>query len=504
MFEPSSALAVLGFAIGALGFVVSTISKVDEKIQDIRECEKRLRSFYWQLKDAHLKLATWRWIWIGRKPFPDATYEHFWGIEGFEEVQARANSILGLSREIRKLLRQPAIVETGQPLLPSELHEWGWLIKQIHEELPARHHAVHCKVDLVRKIGFTLFRNVSLSRKIDDLKIQIEGLREFTRITLRMEQEGDPNSEVKPEELRGISDLKAFFDGISTFGSQLYESQLQSPRFQWAIELGPPEAEYALDLWSEVDTTYVDFIVKDTALNVQSKASRVQMCVEEQSAHTNDSMLHIVRRIDDVVLGHGRLEHPAEYDRFFRLLEEPRRLSRPLRKMLTEGIFSGEQRKSFEMERADLVYGLGHWMVLLWNTPWSLGLCTCGIRCIDLTNSCTRHSFLPFRRTSHFNPECHPSKLEENKSELLGIALAEIALALPISVKPQQEDTIYLVDGKSTSRKRLLIMLRDRFGRNTITKAKYYKIFSKHVQTPSGNGLRGNMDLSRFYDRNED
>ncbi|KAL9136563.1 MAG: hypothetical protein Q9175_002239 [Cornicularia normoerica] len=416
-----------------MGFLVSTISKMDEKVEDIRECKTRLRSFYWQLQEVHLQLTAWRWIWIGKKAFPHETYVHFWGIEGLKAVEWRSDDIIFLSFQIGDLLRQPVIGKSGQSLPRSELSDWHCLI-----------------VNLVRKIGFTLFRNTSLSEKIGRLKRDIEGLKDFSQHTFRLRQQSDPNLNVTPSELHCISGLKDFVDRISTFGSLLYNSRLPSLRLEWAIELGPPEAGYALDLWSEVDRMYIDFFVRDTAVEVQTKASRVRMCVEEQSAHKNGYVPFTVQRVNDVVLSHGRREDHSEYDRYFDLLEKPSRRSRSFKKKLAEGI-----------------------------------------------------------------------------------TLAEVALALPISVKPKQEDTCYLVGGEPASRKQLLGMLRDRFGRNTITKAisycldphscnlgetlrpdhlgqycqnivlplqTYHKIVNKHSQSAGGERLRGNECLSRYLE----
>ncbi len=477
MFEPLSALAVLGFAIGALGLIVSTISKVDEKFQDIRECESRLRSYNWQLEDACMQLKVWHWTWIGKKAFPIETYVHFWGVEGVEAIRARVDGITELSNEIKNLLHQPVISETGQSLPRSKLKDWHRLIDQYVAELPSWHYTEHHRVGLVRRIGFTLFQNAVLQEKINRLRSHIEGLRDFTQCTFRLKQQGDLSKKVTSTELRRISDLKAFIDRISNVGSLLYNSRLPSSRFEWAIEVGPPEAGQTLDLWSEVETMHIDFIVRDTALHVQTKASRVRLCVEEQLAHKKGYLPLMLQRVDEVVLSDGRHQYHSEYDGFFSFLEKPSRRSRPLRKMLTDRIFSGSHRKSFEMERADLVYGLGHWMVLLWNTPWSCGLCTCGIRYIHLVDARTRHSFLPCPSRSHWSPTCHPPTLAEDRFKLLGVALAEIALALPISVvvdQVDQEDTGYIVGEEIVGRKRLLGMLREKFGRNTITKAVSY------------------------------
>ena len=474
MFEPLSALAVLGFATGTLGFIVSTISKVDEKVQDFRECKSRLRSFKWQLADACMHLRVWHLIWIGTKPFPDETYVHFWGINGLEDIQTRIDGITELSEQIKNLLHQPVNCETGSSLPRSELIDWHRIIDRDVAGLPSWYEADHNRVGLVSKIGFALFRNAALLEKIGRLKSHIEGLRDFTQYTFRLKQQCDPNKKVEPAELRRISDLKIFIDRISNFGSLVYNNGILSSRLEWAIELGPPGAGHALDLWSEVDRMYIDFIIRDTAHGVQTNAMRVRLYVEEQLAHIYDGLPIVTRRVEQVVLGHGLCEPHSEYDRFFEILPMPVRRSRPLRKMLTGNLFSAEHRKSFKLERADLVYGLGHWMVLLWNTPWSYSLCTCGIRCTLLADICTRHSFLSCPDRFHWYPQCHPPTLTGDRLRLLGVALAEIALAVPIRVILEQEDIIFIIGEESASRKGLLIMLREKFGRNNIAKAVSY------------------------------
>lgn len=194
MFEPLSALAVLGFTTGTLGFIASTMSKIDEDIRAAHECESRLRSFSWLLGDACMELTVWHSIWIGRRAFQNETYVHFWGAQGFAEIHSRIDGITELSNEIKVLLYQPAIDETGTSLLlGSELKDWHHLIDHDLAKLPSWRPAEHPKLGLMRKIGFALFRNATLQDKIDRLKSHIEGLRDFTQHTFRLEQHTDPN-----------------------------------------------------------------------------------------------------------------------------------------------------------------------------------------------------------------------------------------------------------------------------------------------------------------------
>lgn len=153
---------------------MSTISKVNGKIQEFCECESRLRSFNWQLADAYMQLQVYYWIWIGRKPFPYETYVHFWGTKGLEDVQSRIDGITELSNRIKNLLHQSVNRETGRSLPRSKLEDWHRMIDYDVAEIPTWYHADHRKAGLVGRIGLTLFRNAFLLEKIGRLKSHIE------------------------------------------------------------------------------------------------------------------------------------------------------------------------------------------------------------------------------------------------------------------------------------------------------------------------------------------
>ena len=474
MFEPLSALAILGFTTGTLGFIVSTISRLDEKTQEIRECESRLRSFRWQLEDAYMQLKVWHSIWIGNKAFPRSTYVYFWGDAELEDIISRVNGITELSSEIRGLLYHPDNHEPRNRLPRSIIEDWHLLIDKEVAQLPSRRDIDHQKANLVRKIGFAFFRNAMLLEKVSRLKSHIEGLRDFTQWTFRLKQHSDPNEQVKRAELRRISDVLSLFDQITKLGTLFYMCRSCKSISEWAIELALPEPGNTLDVLSEVDTDtiYIDFFVRYAAPDVQPNAIRLRLYAKDELTHRYGLFISIMKRVGKILLDHQELERHSDYDRFFSLLERPSRRSRPLRQMLAENTFSGSHRKAFEAERADLVYGLGHWTILLCETPWTYGLCTCKIRCICLADARIRHAFCPL--VEAFPPTgCQHRCSIEDRLILLGVALAEVALAFPIDVIGQ-EDIRFRVGGANTTRIQLLGMLREKFGRNTITKAVSY------------------------------
>ena len=471
MFDPFSAMGALGFITGSLGFIVSTLPKVDEKSRAFREHGSSIRAFGNRLEDAYFDLRAWTFIWAGKKGYPNSFYMHVWGLDGLESVNSRLKDILEESKEIEKLLYQPTKV--GKSLeASSELKYWTAYLAR----LPLQE-----KDRFIDRVIFAFFRNDTLKEKIERLENSIKGLRKSTQQNFRLRHDDDPGLKVTGPELR-LLNLQLFVNRISDIGSSLYRSLTHSSTFEWAIELGPPETDLSLDLSSEMEQMYVDFIVRAKAEKRRIKARRMRIYLENLPSQTVGSSDLMEQTVEKVFLGQGSPEFDSGHNGIFDILEHPVKRSRALKKMLTAGIFSGEHRKDFELERADLVYGLGHWMVLLWNTPWFSDFCTCGIRCIHLANTHTRHSFLPRPGAGHMDrdSECHPSEVAENRFELLGVRLAEIALARPISVhvrpfsrRPFGRES-YVIKGKSANPEQLLSMLKRQFGLNTITKAVSY------------------------------
>lgn len=468
MFDPLSALACIGFSIGALSFLANTVSKIDERAEEMRECKSRLRSFHWRLQELYLKFAAWQTIWLGKKPFRDETYIDFWGSKTFEDIHIVMGEILKVSKQIERLLRMTSCLDKEQS------NAWVHLLNLDPFRLAEARPMEVEKIKLMQKIGFTLFRNESLLEKIARLRSQIDGLENISQLSYRMRQHKDPNTKVTHEELLNASKIKIFIDDVSRYACSLYTlQQSEEQHIRWALELSPPEVEQALDPWNEPDTTYLDFFIRNIGQAHQRKAKRFRVFVlgdlgdiQTTSIKTFSKIHEILRDEVDTVLEDG--------PELFNLLEEPKSRSKPFRKMLTEGILSGPNRKSFDVERAELAYGLAHWFVMLWNTPWSWNLCSCGIRCTRLVKSSTRHAFDPRIGGPHWAPECHPANFANRRLLLLGITLAEIALTVPISVKPDGHSLMFTMGERWITGRSLADKIRKQCGRDTITKAVRY------------------------------
>ena len=471
MLDPFSALGVLGFLTGNLGFLVSTLPKLDEKTRAFREYERSVRALCGRLDIAYLDLRAWIFIWVGKEAFSDAFYIHLWGRKGLHDVKSRLYDISEESRDVSWLLYRPVGLWPDRQY-EIELRDW----QEILDSRELVNNSLLQHGSMTRKTVFAMFREDTLKNKIDGLEKSIEGLKKFTQLSFRLGHDSDPELKVTNSELR-LLDQQLFVDRISNSGDSLYRYLASCSRFEWAIELSPPGAAHALSLLSKKNEMYVDFIVRPVARVGHIKARRLRFDLEKVPIQTVGCLTLLEQRIEDVFRDHEEPECDSENNRIFDLLENPVKRSRALKKMLIDEVFSEEHRKNVEADRADLIYGLGHWMMLLWNTPWLSDLCTCGIRCIYLADATTRHSFLARPDAGHMdrNLDCHPPYLAEHRFELLGVTLAEIALGRPISVEGNGENTrSYVIGGKCASRGGLLEKLTEKHGLRTITMAVSY------------------------------
>lgn len=468
MLEPLSTLTFVGFAIGALGFLVNSVSRIDERLDEMRECKSRLRSFELELRAGYLRLRAWHLLWFGKKAFAEDTYISFWGIQGFEEIQMTIKQIEELSVQIRGLLKAPSTLHE------TETHEWNQFFRDDSFESPALSTLDERKHRILSKIRFTLFENTALQEKVGRFKSHISDLETASRLFLRLNQNKDLNAEITSEEILNMSKVEAFISNLSMFACSLYEHQSKERKIRWALELSPPEDEQTLDPLQIVEATHLDFFVRN-ALQSPVRAERFRVYLPEELVQIQQRPVLVFDEIYRLITNQ-RCSLETQSETLLDLLKEPRSQSRSFRKMLTSGIFYGARGKSFDIERAELAYGLAYWLILLWNTPWSLGLCSCGIRGTYLLQSGTRHAFKTRMNRVHWDPPCYQDeRMVDHRLLLLGTTLAEIALMETLSISYDKSEIVqFKLQEQLIEKTKLIHTLRKKCGRDNITKAVRY------------------------------
>ena len=480
MFDPLSALSCIGFAIGAVGFLATGISQIDERVDRVKECRDLLLHFNIQLKDAQLQLKAWRSIWISEPHREDEIYIYLWGQDGFDEVQTRWRSLLDLSTRMKTLLRRPIASDNRDGLSSREMREWHHLLKDIDLETNLRADFGSQELNLLRRIGFSLFRNTALQEKIGRFKSQVQGLDDYSMRTFRLLRNSDPNSKVSPEEVRDLIALKQFIDRASMFGASAFGNNRPADETDVALELSPPEEDQTLDMWKELDDLHLCLFIRSTAASTR-RAARFRLTYELEAQNPPDESLELIEKARLHVSNGVEIDANPAKRVLLAELERPIGWSRPLRKMLRDTVFTREGGKSFDLERANLIYGLAHWFIHFWNTPWAVDLCSCSIRQVRLPGSRTRHSLTAGSFNFGNHSTCRPVEMANHKLTLLGKALAEAALGVSISLDLEGSELRFVINGGQKTRGGLIADLSYRYGRTTITRAIRYCFDPAHA-----------------------
>jgi hypothetical protein len=418
-------LGAIGFATGAIGFLLTTLPKLYEKGLEFEECQDRLRSYKLELASCQSKIKDWEMIWQSEGPFDEETYRYLWS-ENYDNITEGRENVKNLSLQIANSVKGHHAAEetpedSANPKLqaqPNDWHLWRRIASRLrgtpHERPKVR------DVSVLERIIFTLFKNQTLAERIERLKkttLNVTGLSDTELQRLNIKGDNRKRQSAILEAVR----LKTFVRSLTEFMDALYEECRNTQQTSaWALELRPPERSKTVKDWDRSELVDIDFTSflghPQPPIRPREKRFRVayKVGVGQISAVSEN-----LRRI---VLG-----LPPEPNTVVREQSPPSRKTAPLRHLFQDGFFDTDPvYKAWEGDRARLALGFANWTLLLWNTKWTDDLCCCGLRFVKLTttDAPSVHT-LTAERHDHCNGELW-------KLQKFGILLAEVILATPL------------------------------------------------------------------------
>jgi hypothetical protein len=117
----------IGFAFGALGFLLTTISKIDEKSREFVECKKRLRAYKRELVVFQSKTKSWAMAWQDGSGYKEESYRYMWS-ESYDEIIHGVEDIVQISALIEK-----SIGETLNPVQQPNQDRLSFLENMVSE-----------------------------------------------------------------------------------------------------------------------------------------------------------------------------------------------------------------------------------------------------------------------------------------------------------------------------------------------------------------------------------
>ena len=472
MIDPITITAAIGFSLSVLSFISSTLPTLVRQKDEIVQCRTRLNTYIYRLRDHQMHMTAWRYVWYGEHGFADELYIHCWGEAGYSEMQSRLMQIRDLITSLEVHLKLP---DEHEQLSSTAYRQWS----EVVENFKMKRHQSATRPGLLERVAFALVKNTKLQEKLDRLKTLVEGLDTYSRRLLRVQQKSDPEKNVTSEELQTLENAYTLDKELSKFATDLFTFRRDSNQVhEWDLELRLPDADgdAALPEITDIASLSIDFLLQFKLVGEIDMARRFR--VEYRTRyHSQDNIPpwmageYIIDQIRSCSSG-PHFQGNFEFDTPCRSLEHPHTQDRSLKMIFGEGEARGIMRKAFDHDRISIALALVNWVILLYNTPWTSAPCTCKIRRIQLQNLEERYVFVS-KLDTHSGP-CFDEDLSERKLVLLGIALAELALATSLTVSNGNQEIIFSKNDKIISRAEILQDLRRSKGRIGITEAVGY------------------------------
>ena len=432
-FDPLSVIGYVGTAAGLLGFLVSTVTRLEQFGRDFRGCRDKLRWCNTQIRTCMLHLEVWKEAWCEQgRPYPDADYVYFLGADNFEEMKTKISLVHLEINQIGLLLYSKDLerAEQRDVSLITNNHWERWQTRL--DRLQGVQRVFQPDSTWLQKICFASFRGMNLEERMKRLKDEIADLKDFSRMACwRAQFRSEVNKDITQADLMRILDRKARFNDLTDHLQALYRQCVMWGT--WSVVLSPPDEEGGPMSLEHTHDVLIEFDVSRKA--VQPKDIGI---VPFRWSQVRDMPVAEYISLLDTATG---LVIPSSRSRF-------------LRSTLT-GLNTRVRRSAV----ARTALGLVNWTILLWHTPWTDSVCTCRIRFVDLDIAGGRQAatLTPFSvDNSRAAIQCDCHTLFERKALLLGVSLAELALGDSIGVVLSSRGPLFQVNAHQLSMQQLL------------------------------------------------
>ena len=385
----------IGTTAGLISFLITTVETLNKKYHDFVEGADRLDYCRNRIIVIEQDLRNWRNTWHDKyqNPFPNTTYELFWGRDGFEEVKEMLVRIQKEDENIRHFLYCRAA--NSPKVSASEQYHW----EQILNQLSSERKQVACEDGWLRKTIYALFQGSLLKERIDRLKDEVELLNKYSRneYWMLLNENLDPTKWIDPEELKTTNKFQVQLMGAGEKMKYMYDTEQDSRN--WKLVLGKPPPDETLRNLADGLGFQIDFVIQ--VINTY-KLATIKINPAQSACSKETTCARLVS---------------------FEGLGVELSIKDLLRKTLTDA----NLRKAKEFTLGIVATKLVKSIVLLYKAPWTKDLCTCGILIADTMGK--EEDICTFRETGD---KCHDRATREQRFLRLAVALAELCMATPI------------------------------------------------------------------------
>ncbi|UPK94193.1 hypothetical protein LCI18_005128 [Fusarium solani-melongenae] len=407
-------LSLISATASLLGFAVATLPKLDQFRRDFNDTDLQKGWYKTQMVSVDTKLEIWKRFWCDQA-YTLQDYEYFWGTLGYESMRTKLRLIEAESIAIATLLD----FKVDWTLEFEMDNQWRKIRRRLGTKGATR--MIETRANLKKRFTFALFRGAELEERTKRLLEKVKDLESFSQERFHAIQLSLPQGEtLEVTTLHRLIARRDWMEEQENIFKYLYGLSTGHPEMGWSLVLAVPGEEMSFDddagLWTTFDIQKCPGSGRDLGLaSFYSTDFKAAVSWYKTLSHKR-SPRDPLRR------------DPYLSSRF----AEPRRRDDDLRVALAEAAI-----------------GIVDWTMLLWGTPWTDGICTCGLRFVTatLSNGSTQMAVTFQRRMLCDRYQFGPIWTQGRKALLLGISLAEFALTRPVKVKIKENGEILFLTG---------------------------------------------------------
>ncbi|KAK2603568.1 hypothetical protein QQS21_004248 [Conoideocrella luteorostrata] len=431
MVEP---LSIIGFIAGQIGFILLTIPEVNKKRYNYVQCRQLLTAHRVSLAASESKLRKWKFIWeCGSQSYEEGFYRFVWS-ENYNAIRTAGSLIEHQTHEINTTMQRIITDGSGGEFpLPRTGIGFTGTMRTLFRRCPQKH-----EIGALRRVAFALSTNTHLRDRIGELDRAINDLEDLCQNEYDRRVRGTVSENANAGDIHRLNQWWQFFTHFTTIAQSLYEDHTNMKNAQltstWAAELRRPEETGNIKEWDQWEPIDVDFSFCIPPAQPKSNEIALRISHHQDELHViNEASSSNRMNWQEMILGQVP-ESKALWRR-----ERPRgQRCRSYGDLFKEGYFDNRfVFKAWQRHRAELVYSLCNWALLLWDTNWTANLCSFGLCYVCRNEERDDAELNTFTIDRAHSEHCYHVS---DKLKSLGITLAELITTTLIRPAEQPEN----------------------------------------------------------------
>ncbi|OAK96027.1 hypothetical protein IQ06DRAFT_231128 [Phaeosphaeriaceae sp. SRC1lsM3a] len=407
-------LGPIGLCFGCLSFLLSTVPTAAKALEDFSQCVENFRLYEARLVRCKAKADKWNIYWRQESDFGE--HESI-----VEDVR---NDMIMLCKAIKHEIESNITDEREQ----KSWRDIGHSIRlgRFRKLRPAER-----TTSFVRSVGFVLFRKAVIESWLIRFETAMGCIEELSEHVFAYRTADHFGKSPSRDNITETRELEEFIRGLTSLAQILHDectvtaAGTKPTTYGWGLGLRPPTTPaISVENWKFIAEVHIEL-----RFSKMHGSEGVQHLHLDVPFHKDNYQTHLgpgqVRQLICEVISS---DPPSTKVPMYCSTQHPQaQRTRPIGDLLKDSpdLLRG---KAWKQDRANLVQGISHWALLLWDTAWMERLCCYGLQ---IEKGVTGHDCI----VQIFNlGECPTHNICHHGSRLrnLGLIISQLILGSPL------------------------------------------------------------------------